>query len=80
MLRFALCGVRSTRARFIAFLHRLIKDVGQKSIPIVDNLRAHQHRSVRNQIAMRTHEIELRGRAGLTHPLDPVPARAGLLR
>ena len=44
LMRFMLYDGALNADRFIAFLHRLIKDAGQKVFPIVDNLKVrHAH-------------------------------------
>ncbi|MEX1119710.1 MAG: IS630 family transposase [Terrimicrobiaceae bacterium] len=45
---------------FIRFLDRLAKDSGRKVILIVDNLRVHHSRPVKECLAQNTHRIELK--------------------
>jgi transposase len=59
LLRFMLYEGALNAARFIAFLRRLIKDAGQAVVLIVDNLKVHHAKPVKDWVAAHRHEIEL---------------------
>ena len=59
LMRFMLHDGALNADRFIAFLRRLIKDAGQKVFLIVDNLKVHHAKLVKDWVAAHRHEIEL---------------------
>jgi transposase len=59
LMRFMLYEGALNVDRFLAFLRRLIKDAGQKVLPIIDNLKVHHAGKVMAWVASHTHEIEL---------------------
>jgi transposase len=59
LMRFMLYDGALNADRFITFLRRLIKDAGQKVFLIVDNLKVHHAKLVKDWVAAHRHEIEL---------------------
>ena len=59
LMRFMLYEAALNADRFIAFLRRLSKDVGQKVFLIVDNLKVHHTAKVKTWLSQHAHEIEL---------------------
>jgi transposase len=59
LMRFMLYEGALNADRFVAFLRRLIKDVGQKVVLIVDNLKVHKAGKVQAWVKSHGHEIEL---------------------
>jgi transposase len=59
LMRFMLYEGALNADRFIAFLRRLIRDVGQKVFLIVDNLKVHKAHKVQAWVKSHAHEIEL---------------------
>ena len=59
LMRFMLYDGALNAARFVAFLRRLTKDAGQKVVLIVDNLKVHHAKPVKDWVAAHAHEIEL---------------------
>ena len=59
LMRFMLYDGALNVERFLAFLHRLVKDAGRKVFLIVDNLKVHHAKKVRAWVASHAHEIAL---------------------
>jgi transposase len=59
LMRFMLYDGALNADRFIVFLRRLIKDAGQTVFLIVDNLKVHHAKLVKDWVAAHRHEIEL---------------------
>lgn len=57
--------------RFISFLRRLIKDAGRKIILILDNLRVHHAKLVKEWVAKRVDQIELHYLPSYSPDLNP---------
>ncbi len=59
LMRFMLYEAALNALRFIAFLHRLFKDTGQKVFLIVDNLKLHHAAKMTAWVTAHAYEIEL---------------------
>ena len=59
LMRFMLYEGALNAAGFIAFLRRLVRDVGRKVFLIVDNLKVHKAGKVQAWVASHAHEVEL---------------------